>query len=134
MVPADDQAIVLPCASVMVIMVLLKVAFTCATPEEMFLRSRRRTRVASLPIPVSLQGPADDGRAGTRRRSGGRLLPAGDRLRRTLAGARVGVGALAPHRPAAAMPQPAIAAEIGQPLDVELNLAPQVALDDVVAV
>src|ERR1700722_17939593 len=41
---------VLPCASVMVIMVLLKVAFTCATPDAMFLRSRRRTRVASLPI------------------------------------------------------------------------------------
>src|SRR6266567_7944691 len=34
----------------MVIMVLLKVAFTCATPDAMFLRSRRRTRVASLPI------------------------------------------------------------------------------------
>src|SRR5215210_4231777 len=50
MVPADDQAIVLPCASVMVIMVLLNDAFTCATPEAMFLRSRRRTRVASLPI------------------------------------------------------------------------------------
>src|ERR1044071_6408118 len=50
MVPADDQAIVLPCTSVMVIMVLLNVAFTCATPEAMFLRSRRRTRVASLPI------------------------------------------------------------------------------------
>src|SRR5258708_39550604 len=50
MVPADDQAIVLPCASVIVIMVLLNEAATCATPEAMFLRSRRRTRVASLPI------------------------------------------------------------------------------------
>src|SRR5581483_11780382 len=50
MVPADDQAMVLPWASVMVIMVLLKLAFTCATPEAMFFRSRRRTRVASLPI------------------------------------------------------------------------------------
>src|SRR5256885_5203316 len=50
MVPADDQAIVLPWASVMVIIVLLKDAFTCATPDAMFLRSRRRTRVASLPI------------------------------------------------------------------------------------
>src|SRR5882757_1399203 len=50
MVPEDDQAMVLPCASVMVIMVLLKDALTCATPEAMFLRSRRRTRVASLPI------------------------------------------------------------------------------------
>src|SRR5262245_41060817 len=44
---------VLPWASVMVIMVLLNDALTCATPEAMFLRSRRRTRpvgVASLPI------------------------------------------------------------------------------------
>src|SRR3974377_2272321 len=50
MVPADDQAMVFPCASVIVIIVLLKVAFTCATPEAMFLRSRRRTRAGSLPI------------------------------------------------------------------------------------
>src|SRR5262249_45855374 len=56
MVPADDQAIVFPWASVMVIIVLLKVAFTCATPEAIFLRSRRRTRVASLPILDPLAG------------------------------------------------------------------------------
>src|SRR3972149_2985836 len=42
MVPDEDQAMVLPCASVMVIMVLLNVALTWATPELMFLRSRRR--------------------------------------------------------------------------------------------
>src|SRR5271165_2970467 len=41
---------VLPWASVIVIIVLLKDAFTWATPEAMFLRSRRRTRTASLPI------------------------------------------------------------------------------------
>src|SRR5262249_28133484 len=50
MVPADDQAIVLPWASVIVIIVLLNVAFTCATPEAMFFFSRLRTRVASLPM------------------------------------------------------------------------------------
>src|SRR5476649_1613841 len=50
MVPDDDQAMVLPCASVMVIMVLLNDAATCATPDAMFFLSRRRTRVASLPI------------------------------------------------------------------------------------
>src|SRR6201988_3477758 len=61
MVPADDQAMVLPWASVMVIMVLLNDAFTCATPDAMFLRSRRRTRVASFPI--------DDPFAPRRRRS-----------------------------------------------------------------
>src|SRR5581483_8476594 len=58
MVPADDQAIVLPCASVMVIMVLLNEAFTCATPEAMFLLSSRRTRVASLPILDPFRGSA----------------------------------------------------------------------------
>ena len=50
MVLAEDQAMVLPWTSVIVIMVLLNEAFTCATPEAIFLRSRRRTRVASLPI------------------------------------------------------------------------------------
>src|SRR4029079_7059790 len=49
-VPADDQAMALPCASVMVMVVLLNDEFTCAMPLAMFLRSRRRTRVASLPI------------------------------------------------------------------------------------
>src|ERR1700749_1144435 len=46
--PDEDQEIAFPWASVMVIMVLLKLAFTCATPEAMFLRSRRLTRPASL--------------------------------------------------------------------------------------
>src|ERR1700730_10332803 len=50
MVPDVDQAMVLPCTSVIVIMVLLNDALTCATPEAMFLRSRLRTGVASLPI------------------------------------------------------------------------------------
>src|SRR5262245_60962699 len=44
--PAEDQAMVLPWSSVMVIIVLLKLAFTCATPELMFFRSRRFTRPA----------------------------------------------------------------------------------------
>jgi hypothetical protein len=34
---------------------LLNEAFTCATPETMFLRSRRRTRVASFAILLILQ-------------------------------------------------------------------------------
>src|SRR5262249_48542951 len=51
LLPDVAQAIVLPCASVIVIIVLLNDAFTCAMPEAMFLRSRRRTRcVASLPM------------------------------------------------------------------------------------
>src|SRR5512132_3943373 len=63
MVPADDQAMVFPWASVMVIMVLLNDAFTCATPEAIFLRSRRRTRVASLPILDPLAARRCDRRA-----------------------------------------------------------------------
>ncbi len=52
--PADDHAMALPCASVMVIMVLLKLAFTWATPAVMFLRSRRRRRCGSRAILVVL--------------------------------------------------------------------------------
>src|ERR1700676_4418707 len=62
------------------------------------------------------------------------LLLARDRLGRTLARARVGMGALATHRQSAAMTQAAIAAEIHPTLDVHAGLAPQVALDHVVAV
>src|SRR3569623_2457756 len=47
MTPDDDQEMVFPCTSVMVTMVLVKLAFTCATPEVMFLRSLRRTRATS---------------------------------------------------------------------------------------
>src|ERR1700674_4370281 len=48
--PEDDHAIVLPWASVIVIIVLLKVAATCAVPEVMFLRSRRRKRGAAAAV------------------------------------------------------------------------------------
>src|ERR1700716_755684 len=107
MVPDDDQAMVLPCASVMVTMVLLKVAFTCATPEAMFLRSRRRTRVASLPIwfPFGRARLPGEPYFVSSLDSGGRLLLAGDRLGGTLAGARVGVGALTADRQAAPVTQ-----------------------------
>src|SRR5215472_632101 len=49
--PDDDQAMVLPWASVMVTIVLLNEAFTCATPAMMFLRSRRRGRAAGVAAP-----------------------------------------------------------------------------------
>src|SRR6266513_165778 len=113
MVPADDQAMVFPWASVMVIIVLLNVAFTCATPEAIFLRSRRRTRVASLPILDLL---------------------AGDGFGRPLTGAGIGMGALAADRQSATMPQPAVATEVHQPLDIHGHFAPQVPLDHIVAV
>src|SRR2546430_2289799 len=62
------------------------------------------------------------------------LLLAGDRLGRSLARARVGVGALTAHRQTAAMTQAAIAAEVHQTLDVDAGLAAQIALDEIVAV
>src|ERR1700727_839496 len=54
MAPAEDQEMVFPWASVMVTMVLLNEAFTCATPEVMFLRSRFLTRAGSLAMGCSL--------------------------------------------------------------------------------
>src|SRR5436305_1492906 len=62
------------------------------------------------------------------------LLLAGDRLGRTLARARVGVGALATHRQSAAMTQAAIAAEVHQTLDVHAGLTTQVAFHHIVAI
>jgi len=58
-VPDDDHAIVLPCASVIVIIVLLNDAFTWATPDVMFFFSRLRTlpALASLAIVEELLGP-----------------------------------------------------------------------------
>src|SRR5947207_13730026 len=71
MVPADDQEMVFPCASVMVIVVCVNVALTCAIPDAMFLRSRRRTRaavagVASLPIHDPFEARAVECRANFR--------------------------------------------------------------------
>src|SRR3984885_15183884 len=144
---------VLPCASVMVIVVLLNDEFTCATPDAMFLRSRRRTRVASLPIinlSCDLNAAVMPAATPETRVANGEmrtepfatpyspfanlLLLAGDRLGRTLARARVGMGTLAAHRQSAAMTQAAIAAEIHQTLDVHAGLATQVAFDQIVAV
>ena len=62
------------------------------------------------------------------------LLLTGDRLGRTLAGARVGVRALAADRQALAMTQAPVAAQVHQTLDVHRHFAAEVALDPVVAV
>ena len=50
-------------------------------------------------------------------------------LARALAGARVGVRALAAHRQALAVAQAAVAAEVHQALDVHRDLAAQIAFD-----
>src|SRR6478735_11866531 len=62
------------------------------------------------------------------------LLLAGDRLGRTLARARIGVGTLATHRQTTTMAQAAVAAEVHQTLDVDADLTTQIALDEIVAV
>src|SRR5690606_41959177 len=100
----------------MVTMVLLNEAFTWATPEVMFLRSRRLTRPGSLAI----------------RQASLLLLLAGDRLGRTLAGASVGVGALAADRQDLAVTQAAVAGQIQQMLYVLQRLVSQVAYDSIV--
>jgi hypothetical protein len=99
----------------------------------MFLRSRRRTRPASLAIlvlcrshrqplpgahmaPVKARFGSTEGARHTRAYL--LFLLAGDRLGRTLAGTGVGVGALTAHRQATAMAQTTIAAQIHQALDV----------------
>src|SRR5215212_10621393 len=110
----------LPWASVMVTMVLLKEASTCATPEAMFFRSLRR----------GAREPPRGSRAILLRH----LLLAGDRLGLALARARVGVGALAAHRQPPAVPQPAVAGHVHQPLDIHCDFAPEIALDLVFAV
>src|SRR5579863_6346599 len=108
---------VFPCASVMVIMVLLNDAFTCATPEVMFLRSRFLTRAGSLAIDQSAL-----------------LLLAGNRLGGAFAGAGAGMGALATDWESLAMAQAPIAGEVHQALDVDGGFAAQVPLDGVIAV
>src|SRR6516164_2840504 len=125
---------VLPCTSVIVIIVLLKLAFTCATPEAMFLRSRRRTRVASLPILNPFEARSRLLRCRQMSLLHVLFLLAGNWFGRTFAGPSVGMGALSAHRKSAPVAQAAIAAEIHQPLDIHGDFAPQIALDDVIAV
>src|SRR6266581_5129800 len=115
-------------------MVLLKLAFTCATPEAMFLRSRRRTRVASLPILTLSRIGAGCSAAVILSLFHSLFLLAGDCFGGTFAGPRIGMGALTAHRQAASVTQAPVAAEIHQPLDVHGDFTPQIALDHVVTV
>src|SRR6185437_15759457 len=120
--PADDQDTVFPCASVMVMMVLLKVAATWATPTTTFFFSFLRARGA---LPAGFLSSAI---------LLGHFLLAGDRLGRPLAGAGIGVGALAANGEVLAVTKAAIAAQIHQPLDVHRHFAAKVAFDVIVAV
>src|SRR5215207_7790761 len=78
--------------------------------------------------PRSAQYPDEvDGTARLFLRCAATTTTPGDGLLDSLAGTRVRAGALAAQREIAAMPQPAIAADFRQPLDVQLHLAAQVA-------
>src|SRR4030081_2846661 len=61
-----------------------------------------------------------------------RLLLAGNRLLRTLAGASVGLGSLTTHGQPAAPPQALIAADLDLAADVGLDLTTEVTLDFIV--
>ena len=104
----------------------------------MFLRSRRRTRVASLPIldPFAASAP---GGVLSRRRIRADSTRLTSSCRRSALAGPLRVRALVWVRwPRTGRPRrwrkPAIAAEVHQPLDVHGDLAPQIALDHVVAV
>src|ERR1700709_2089669 len=117
--PADDHEIALPCPSVIVMIVLLKVAATCATPTTMFFFSFLRARPPPAFLSATAMGLL------------GHFLLAGDGLRGALARACVGVGALAADRQALAVTQAAVAAQIHQALDVHRHFAAQIAFDEV---
>src|SRR3569833_2795882 len=77
--------------------------------------------------------------AATSGRRGGSSRPllhllASDRLGRPLAGARIGVGALATNRQTTAVAQATIVAKVHEPLDVHRHVTAKVTFHDVVAV
>ena len=116
-VPEDDQATTLPETSVIDTMVLLNVALMCATPVWMFFR----TFFFALPLVVLID------LVRSLLRHGAELLdghPA-----RTLTGSGVGVRTLAAIRKVPAMTAPAVAVEIDEPLDVQLDVAAEIALN-----
>src|SRR5437588_2670510 len=147
--PADPQAMTLPWVSQRLTMVLLKVESTWACPTAMFLRSRRRVLTTFFflatdslreSVVPAVRADCQPGHlslvplfvGGTRGACPPCLLllaPHADSPPRAAPGAGVGAGSLAAHREAAAMAQAAVGADLHQPLDVERDLAAQVALD-----
>src|SRR6476660_9251287 len=62
------------------------------------------------------------------------LLLAGTGLVRAFSGACIGVGALSANRQPLAVTQAAVAAEVHQSFDVQLNFAPQITFDHAITV
>src|SRR6185295_10687250 len=86
--PLDAQDSAPPWRSVMVMMVLLNDACTCAMPSATFLRTFLRTRCAAVFGALAMVTFSQSG-AGVRRINARSLLDHGARLARTLAGAGV---------------------------------------------
>src|SRR5687767_12317087 len=128
--PAEPQATVFPSVSVTVTIVLLKEAKICTCPLDSvrfpFFApvARRVERTLWAIIPYTFRTTLLL-RATAATTTGYRLLGA-------LAGARIGLRALAAYRQVATMSQTAIGADLDQALDVQLNLAAQVAFDLVI--
>src|SRR3954451_6591294 len=105
-----------PDVSVIVTIVLLNELLMCTTPVEMFLRSRLRgRRPPGFGLAIALLPHS--------------LLLVGNGALRALAGACVGVGALATDRQPLAVPNALQAPDLDLALDVGLHVAAQVALD-----
>src|SRR3954462_11570236 len=114
--PADSHAITLPSLSVRETIVLLKEVLMCAWPIAMFFFTRRRAR----PLVACRLGGAISG-------LGRCLLAAADGLLRALAGAGVGLRALAADGQAAPVPDSPVGADLAEALDRVRALAAQVA-------
>src|SRR5918994_452434 len=123
--PEDAHEITFPVGSVIDTIVLLNVLLMYACPWATFFFSLRRTFLT--PAPVRALG----GMLWRLLLPSGLLL-AGDGLLRALAGAGIGLGALAVHRQTPAVPDALVAADLDLAADVLRHLAAQVALDPVV--
>ena len=129
----------LPCASVMVIIVLLKLACTCATPEVMFFFSRRRTRALSLAMLYSricefMNGAGYKAEASAATPESCLLSSCRRSAWPDLCACAhwCGCAGRGPADPGDG--EAAIAAQVHQPLDVHRDFAPQIAFDHIVAV
>src|SRR5262245_38009545 len=127
--PEVAQESVLPWRSVIVMIVLLKEACTCAIASSTFLRAFFGFFAAGAAAPPPAAGFAFSSAIQSALCLSGRCVELDRLLARALAGARVGARALAAHRQSAAVADAAPAAEVHEALDVHRHLAPQVALD-----
>src|SRR6185369_4423516 len=125
--PLEAQDSAPPWRSVIVMIVLLNEAWTCAMPSATFLRTFLRTRCAAVFGALAML-TFSQSCAGCDRINRS-LLDHRARLARTLAGAGIRAGALAANRQAAAMTEASVAAQVHQALDVDRHLAAQIAFD-----